>query len=266
MASISASVGFLGVNSHADVLKVQELLNSNRHRVPDGYEIDVDGRVGPKTIAAIHLFQRTVVQLKEPDGRVDPSGRTLRALNTGTKPSGSSHPMSAAVSTAAPKLDRPMHFPLRKRPQLSYHFPPDGKHKRYFGAPRKDKSGHYRAHAACDLIAPVGTEVLAVDDGTIVNFAYFYHDTNYVTVRHGNGLVVRYGEISTMASGLKIGATVTRGQVIAYVGLLSGGSHMLHFEVYAGTIKGHHLSGGGKFRRRADLLDPTDYLDQATFD
>jgi uncharacterized protein (TIGR02594 family) len=44
------------------------------------HALRVDGRVGPRTIAAIEAFQSRVVRMDPPDGRVDPSGRTLKAL------------------------------------------------------------------------------------------------------------------------------------------------------------------------------------------
>lgn len=40
-----------------------------------------DGIIGPKTIAAIKQFQRDIVGFQRPDGRVDPGGATLAALD-----------------------------------------------------------------------------------------------------------------------------------------------------------------------------------------
>jgi murein DD-endopeptidase MepM/ murein hydrolase activator NlpD len=54
-------------------------------------------------------------------------------------------------------------FPSRSRPKESYKEPP-----RAFGSPR-DHGG--RKHAGCDLYAPAGTEVLAVEDGTVLRGA-----------------------------------------------------------------------------------------------
>lgn len=77
METISASVGAGGANRPQDVIKVQNLLNQNRARVPDAREITVDGLVGPETIDAIINFQRHVVGLSNPDGRVDPDPAPL---------------------------------------------------------------------------------------------------------------------------------------------------------------------------------------------
>jgi len=79
MKEIVSSVGQGGVNHADDVRIVQELLN--RHRRSGQARLDVDGRCGPLTIAAIRDFQQAVVGLRTPDGRVDPGGKTIKALN-----------------------------------------------------------------------------------------------------------------------------------------------------------------------------------------
>lgn len=260
MVTIRASVGAGGTNNREDVIKVQTLLNQNRARVPDAREITVDGVVGRETINAITNFQRHIVGLSNPDGRVDPNGRTLSELNRGA---GSSVPAPTPTTPTPtpPSLNVTLRFPLTARPQLSYKTG-----GRYFGAPRTTSTGGHRSHAGCDLIAPKGTSILAVADGTVIqNPYYFYSGTYALEVRHTGGFVVRYGEISTAAPGVSAGQTVTRGQVIAYVGKLDSGSSMLHFEMYAGTASGGlTVRSNQPFQRRSDLLDPTPYLDQAT--
>lgn len=82
MATISASVGVGGVNRAADVRTVQQLLNdvtpARGGPVP---LLVVDGLIGPKTNAAIRNFQ-TKQQLPVVDGRADPDGPTMQALNS----------------------------------------------------------------------------------------------------------------------------------------------------------------------------------------
>ena len=78
--TITGSVGRGGRNyPAADVMTVQYLLNcvpaSQGGPTP---ELAVDGAVGPKTIAAIERFQRA--NTGACDGRVDPGGATLHAL------------------------------------------------------------------------------------------------------------------------------------------------------------------------------------------
>lgn len=147
-------------------------------------------------------------------------------------------------------------FPLRHRPQLSYK---DG--GRGFGDGRPQI--HIRKHAGCDLIAPKGTEILAMADGTITEGPYyFFSGTNALEIKHDNGMVIRYCEISTMLPrGISRGARVSKGQVIAYVGRLHSGSSMLHLEMYEGTRNGALTQPGNIYKRRSDLVDPTPYLD-----
>lgn len=78
--AISGSVGRGGRNfPPSDVMTIQYLLNC----VPASQggpspELAVDGAVGPKTIGAIEKYQRAIGGTC--DGRVDPGGATLRAL------------------------------------------------------------------------------------------------------------------------------------------------------------------------------------------
>ena len=78
--SIRASVGNRGVNQSADVRLVQELLNRQKAPAYTYGPVAVDGLIGPQTIGAITTYQKNVVKLSMPDGRVDPGGRTITAL------------------------------------------------------------------------------------------------------------------------------------------------------------------------------------------
>jgi hypothetical protein len=68
-------------NRPEDVKTVQQLLNANIGKLTPLAPLVVDGRIGPATIAAIEEFQRRVVGIAQPDGRVDPHGHTLAMLN-----------------------------------------------------------------------------------------------------------------------------------------------------------------------------------------
>ncbi|MCC6130084.1 MAG: peptidoglycan-binding protein [Acidobacteria bacterium] len=87
--TISASVGFNGVNRKADVIVVQQLLNQvpSIHGGPTPL-LEVDGWSGPLTIGAIQRFQLKNFGWPGTDGRVDPGQQTLAKLNEyGTAPS-----------------------------------------------------------------------------------------------------------------------------------------------------------------------------------
>ena len=148
-------------------------------------------------------------------------------------------------------------FPLRARPTLSYK-----SGGREF---RANRSGGTRKHAACDLIAPKGTEILAMEDGQVIQSPYFFYEGTYaLEIKHVSGMVVRYGEISqTVPAGITAGAKVSQGQVIARVGQLTSGNSMLHLEIYQGTKTGPLTQSGNEFKRRSDLVDPTLLLDNA---
>lgn len=76
---IMGSVGKGGRNNLQDVKTVQTLLNE-RIKIPTP-QLKVDGKCGRKTKEAITEFQKNSVGIMRPDGRVDPAGRTLTALN-----------------------------------------------------------------------------------------------------------------------------------------------------------------------------------------
>ncbi len=152
-------------------------------------------------------------------------------------------------------------FPMRTRPVESYKEEP-----RSFGSNRDNGT---RKHAGCDLYAPIGTEILAVNDGIIAQGpSEFAGGTYALAVDHG-GFIVRYAEImEKFPEGIKAGAQVRQGQVIGYVGKFVGKDstirHMLHFEMYKTNAKGALTDKNNPpYMRRNDLENPTDFLDKA---
>jgi hypothetical protein len=88
MTTITGSVGRSGMNRPQDVRAVQTLLNSvARDRGGPAQALAIDGLAWSKTIAAIERFQRLALGHKWPDGRVDPFGPTLLALEAAGGPS-----------------------------------------------------------------------------------------------------------------------------------------------------------------------------------
>ena len=80
MEKISNSVGRDGTNSKPDVIIVQTLLNHSR--IPGIKDpIKVDGLIGNQSIARIEAFQKDIVAMAAPDGRVDPGGKTFIKLS-----------------------------------------------------------------------------------------------------------------------------------------------------------------------------------------
>ena len=76
---LGGSVGKGGLNCLTDVASVQQLLNE--HLPPRVKPLEIDGDAGPLTIDLIARWQRRHGIMSHPDGRIDPGGPTLRALN-----------------------------------------------------------------------------------------------------------------------------------------------------------------------------------------
>jgi len=82
--AIEDSVGTNGKNLKADVKVIQaalNLVNNPKFKLPKPLKIDgVISKHNSATVSAIEAFQSQVVGLKNPDGRVDPNGNTLKTL------------------------------------------------------------------------------------------------------------------------------------------------------------------------------------------
>ncbi|MBQ8248403.1 MAG: peptidoglycan DD-metalloendopeptidase family protein [Clostridia bacterium] len=77
-------------------------------------------------------------------------------------------------------------------------------------------TGKPQFHRGIDIPAPYGTEIYAVNDGTVVECSYNYADGYYITISHGGGIASFYSHLSRYR--VNVGDKVTRGQVIANVG------------------------------------------------
>jgi murein DD-endopeptidase MepM/ murein hydrolase activator NlpD len=82
-----------------------------------------------------------------------------------------------------------------------------------------------------DYVAPSGTPVWAVADGTVIFKGWNGGMGRVVRVRHNNGYVSTYGHLQRYGN-IKVGSRVRQKQVIAYVGSsgLATGPHV-HFEL-----------------------------------
>lgn len=243
MLTITHSVGDKGKNLKPDVLNIQSALNKVKPELTS-IPLTVDGIYGEKTGVAIVAFQKKHLMMINPDGRIDPHGRTIQKLMQ----------LQGALIPSQRIL-----FPLSAKPAESY--------KTGISAYGSNRSRGQRKHAGVDLYAPKGTPVRAMKDGIVLQHYKFYLGTNALEIDHGD-MVVRYGEVSHVAAGVVIGASVKRGQTIAYVGELvfkSGNKmSMLHLEAYKGTLTGPLTVRGSKpYQRRGDLFDPTKLLDGA---
>lgn len=99
-----------------------------------------------------------------------------------------------------------------------------------------DRRSGSREHEAIDILAPTGTPVVAVEDGTIAKL--FFSKAGGLTIYQFDPtkqFSYYYAHLDRYADGLKEGADVHRGQVLGYVGV-SGNAPKdtphLHFAVY----------------------------------
>lgn len=129
--------------------------------------------------------------------------------------------------------DAPVHMPLAGRSRVSSGF----------GNRTDPFTGRLGFHPGIDFPWPSGTTVLSAGAGKVVFVGQINGYGNVVDIDHGNGIVTRYGHLSSFIASK--GDTVETGTPIARVGSTgrSTGPH-LHFEV----------------RRNDSPVNPTAYL------
>ena len=96
-------------------------------------------------------------------------------------------------------------------------------------------------HRAIDIAMPVGTPLLAIDDGTIIKNnvnigGYAKGYGYYLVIKHDNGLYSLFAHLKELSK-CKVGSRVRKGQVVAYSGNTgsSTGPHV-HFEIHKGNF------------------------------
>ncbi len=75
-----------------------------------------------------------------------------------------------------------------------------------------------RPHYGVDYAAPLGTPVIAVGDGEIIESRFRGANGNIVKIRHNSTYTTAYLHLNGFAKGIKKGVKVRQGQVIGYVG------------------------------------------------
>ena len=94
-----------------------------------------------------------------------------------------------------------------------------------------------RPHNGVDYGAPVGTPIMTIGAGTIVEVGPHGGSGNMIKIQHNGTYATAYLHMSRFAPGLRKGSKVEQGQVIGYVGTtgLSTGPH-LHFAFYENGV------------------------------
>lgn len=142
--------------------------------------------------------------------------------------------LSSTLDDREWKLDLLEAMMLNRKLQLEVQ--PSGKPVRQgwvtsnFGVRFDPFTGRQAMHTGVDFEGITGSDVLAVASGLVIYSADKTGYGNVIDIRHGNGFVTRYGH--NKKNLVKVGDTVTKGQVIAQLGSTgrSTGPHV-HFEV-----------------------------------
>jgi len=126
------------------------------------------------------------------------------------------------IERSARSLDK-----LASRPTI---WPTTGEVTSTFGWRNSPWGGGKELHQGIDIANSMGTPIVAVADGDVVQSTLAGGYGNVVQIDHGNGIVTIYGHNSRLLA--QVGDRVRKGQVIAYMGSTgrSTGPHV-HYEI-----------------------------------
>jgi murein DD-endopeptidase MepM/ murein hydrolase activator NlpD len=101
------------------------------------------------------------------------------------------------------------------------------------------KRNGYRVHEGIDLLAEVGTPVLAARSGRVVSATHNKGMGNYIIIRHPQNLITVYGHLSAIS--VRKNEFVRQGEVIGRVGKTGNANFRdiqphLHFEARINSI------------------------------
>jgi murein DD-endopeptidase MepM/ murein hydrolase activator NlpD len=136
---------------------------------------------------------------------------------------------SAETVLAAPRLDRSLE-------DRNLEIPVEGVQPGALQDTFSQARDGTRQHEALDILAPRGTPVVAADDGTIAKL--FYSEKGGTTIYQfdpSEQYCYYYAHLDRYADGLREGQTVTRGQVLGYVGTSGNAppdTPHLHFAIF----------------------------------
>ncbi len=96
----------------------------------------------------------------------------------------------------------------------------------------KPAGGGMFMHEGVDLVAAVGTPIMAAADGVVLGAEPRGRYGNWIEIQHGGNLATVYGHLSAFAPGIAAGVHVEQGDIIGYTGQTGRvtGPH-LHFEL-----------------------------------
>jgi lysostaphin len=108
-----------------------------------------------------------------------------------------------------------------------------------YGWQKNPETGKVFFHGGVDLLAPVGTQVQSIGDGTVAFAGEQGSYGNLVVINHTGGMQTRYAHLQTID--VKVGDTIQKGDVVGIVGMTGKPSTVephLHFEVRSSSNLG----------------------------
>jgi murein DD-endopeptidase MepM/ murein hydrolase activator NlpD len=232
-------------NHGTSVMKVAEVPHQQERQEPRNPEYQPQNSL-PTMQKEMSSRQTSQWVEKAQNSNQEPSATTKLATSV-TIPSGTPKPSLVATAPIGAEAYDPLNNPTLRRmvspelpplPGVDRYLPGGSPQSKGFIWPSKGEltSGYGwrwgRMHRGIDIAAPIGTPVVAADDGTVTYAAF--NDGGYgylVEITHPNGSVTFYAHNDRIL--VREGQQVTQGQQISEMGStgFSTGPH-LHFEVH----------------------------------
>lgn len=195
---------------------------------------ELSGRIAALQLAIGELRDESIVdpRIRMAMGRVSESSAPLRpvALSSPTETFDLLHDLlnmlDSQLVVASDGVDQQQALAAA----TPFNLPSTGRVTDRFGYRSDPFTGERTFHSAVDISTGYGQPVYATADGTVASAARSGAFGNLIRIKHGFGLVTRYGHLSEFAT--TAGETVQRGDVIGYAGATgrATGAHV-HYEV-----------------------------------
>lgn len=211
------ALGVIPLGSPAGKVALELVLTDGFHRTTEaGYTLRVDEY--PQPVEELNLSASTF-------SVVTPENQALEAAVVNA---------AYAAGYPSPKWHEPFLLPVEGRQSSPYGLP-----RRYV------RGGRVSFHHGTDIAAPVGTPIVATNEGTVVVADFYPIKGGFVMIDHGGGVFSLYLHQSRLH--VQVGDRVARGAVIGEVGStgLSTGPH-LHWEMRVGGVSTDPLAWVGK--------------------
>ena len=128
----------------------------------------------------------------------------------------------------------------KKGPEYVWPCPGNTRISSDYGYRESPTAGASSNHKGIDIAANYGQKVVSFSNGTVIAYGYNSTMGNYVKIRHNDQLTSVYMHMSSFATSMRTGKTVSAGETIGYVGAtgVATGPH-LHFAV---MVNGDYVS------------------------